>query len=41
MNGGAMGIAENKPDYHEELIAMIGEGDVVAVHLRITGTQPG
>ena len=29
------------PDYHEELIAMIGEGDVVAVHLRITGTQLG
>ena len=29
------------PDYHEELIAMVAEGDVVAVHLRITGTQLG
>jgi predicted ester cyclase len=29
------------PDYHEELVAMVAEGDVVAVHLRITGTQLG
>ena len=29
------------PDYHEELIAMVAEGDRVAVHLRITGTQDG
>lgn len=29
------------PDYHEELISMLGEDDVVAVHLRITGTQLG
>ena len=29
------------PDYHEELIAMVAEADVVAVHLRITGTQLG
>ena len=29
------------PDYHEELIAMIAEGDRVAVHLRISGTQHG
>ena len=27
------------PDYHEELLAMIAEGDRVAVHLRISGTQ--
>src|SRR5262249_38388897 len=29
------------PDYHEELLAMVAEGDRVAVHLRITGTQSG
>jgi predicted ester cyclase len=29
------------PDFHEELIAMIAEGDRVAVHLRIIGTQSG
>lgn len=29
------------PDYHEELLAMVVEGDVVAVHLRISGTQHG
>jgi predicted ester cyclase len=29
------------PDYHEELLALVAEGDVVAVHLRITGTQLG
>ena len=29
------------PDYHEELIAMAAEGEHVAVHLRITGTQLG
>lgn len=29
------------PDYHEELLGMVAEGDVVAVHLRITGTQLG
>ena len=29
------------PDYHEELLTMVGEGDRVAVHLRISGTQLG
>ena len=29
------------PDYHEELLSLIAEGDRVAVHLRITGTQDG
>ena len=29
------------PDYHEELLGMVAEGDRVAVHLRITGTQLG
>ena len=29
------------PDYHEELLAMVAEGDTVAVHLRISGTQLG
>jgi predicted ester cyclase len=29
------------PDYHEELLSMVAEGDVVAVHLRISGTQLG
>ena len=29
------------PDYHEELLAMVAEGDRVAVHLRISGTQLG
>jgi len=29
------------PDYHEELLALVADGDVVAVHLRITGTQLG
>jgi len=29
------------PDYHEELLGLVAEGNVVAVHLRITGTQLG
>lgn len=29
------------PDYHEELLAVLVEGDRAAVHLRITGTQQG
>jgi predicted ester cyclase len=29
------------PDYHEELLALVADGDVVAVHLQITGTQLG
>ncbi len=29
------------PDYREELIDMVAEGDKVAVRLRITGTQMG
>jgi predicted ester cyclase len=29
------------PDYHEELLAMCAEGDTVAVHLRVAGTQLG
>lgn len=29
------------PDYHEELLSMLVEGDRAAVHLRITGTQDG
>ena len=29
------------PDYHEELLDLCAEGDNVAVHLRISGTQLG
>jgi predicted ester cyclase len=29
------------PDYHEELLSLVVEGDVAAVHLRISGTQLG
>ena len=29
------------PDYHEEMLAIVVEGDQAAVHLRITGTQHG
>ncbi len=29
------------PDYHEELIALVAEGNRMAVHLRISGTQLG
>ena len=29
------------PDYHEELLGMCADGDTVAVHLRISGTQLG
>lgn len=29
------------PDYHEELLAVLIDGDRAAVHLRITGTQEG
>jgi putative ABC transport system substrate-binding protein len=29
------------PDYHEELLELIGEGDRVVVHLTISGTQRG
>jgi len=29
------------PDYHEELLALVAEGDQAAVHLRISGTQLG
>ena len=29
------------PDYHEELLSVVVEGDRAAVHLRITGTQDG
>jgi predicted ester cyclase len=29
------------PDYHEELLELIGEGDRVVVHLAISGTQRG
>ena len=29
------------PDYHEELLAIVVEGDTAAVHLRISGTQHG
>jgi predicted ester cyclase len=29
------------PDYREELVGLIAEGDKVAVHLRISGTQLG
>lgn len=32
---------DTMPDYHEELLAMVAEGDTVAVHLRISGTQSG
>ena len=30
---------ETFPDYHEEMLSMVVEGDQAAVHLRITGTQ--
>ena len=29
------------PDYHEELLSVSAEDAIVAVHLRITGTQLG
>ena len=29
------------PDYHEEILELIGEGDRVVVHLAISGTQRG
>ena len=29
------------PDYHEELLSIVVEGDRAAVHLRISGTQDG
>ncbi len=29
------------PDYHEELLAMVVEGDAAAIHLQISGTQLG
>lgn len=29
------------PDYHEELLDLIAEGDRVLVHMRISGTQEG
>jgi predicted ester cyclase len=29
------------PDYHEEILELIGEGDHVVVHLAISGTQRG
>jgi predicted ester cyclase len=29
------------PDYHEELLSLLVDGDRAAVHLRITGTQDG
>ncbi len=29
------------PDYHEELLSVLVDGDRAAVHLRITGTQDG
>lgn len=32
---------QTMPDYHEELLGMVAEGDAVAVHLRISGTQLG
>jgi predicted ester cyclase len=32
---------ETMPDYHEELLSIVAEGDLVAVHLRIAGTQLG
>ena len=32
---------EAMPDYHEELLGTVAEGDRVAIHLRITGTQTG
>jgi len=32
---------ETMPDYHEELLAMVAEGERIAVHLRISGTQTG
>ena len=32
---------ETFPDYHEDLLSLVVEGDRAAVHLRITGTQHG
>jgi predicted ester cyclase len=32
---------ETMPDYHEEMLAVLVDGDRVAVHLRISGTQLG
>jgi len=32
---------QTMPDYHEELLGMVAEGDTVGVHLRISGTQLG
>ena len=32
---------ETFPDFHEELLAVIAEGDRAAVHLRVSGTQTG
>ena len=29
------------PDYHEEILGLIGEGDRIVVHLGISGTQRG
>jgi predicted ester cyclase len=29
------------PDYHEEMLALVVEGNTAAVHLRITGTHAG
>lgn len=35
------GAATAFPDYHEQLLSVVVEGDEAAVHLRITGTQLG
>ena len=35
------GAWQTFPDFHEELLSMVAEGDRVAVHLRVTGTQDG
>jgi predicted ester cyclase len=35
------GAAATFTDYHEELLAMVADGDRVAVHLRISGVQTG
>jgi predicted ester cyclase len=44
-SGSVRGMVERAwstmPDYHEELLGMVAEGDMVAVHLRISGTQLG
>ena len=32
---------ETFPDYHEELLSLVVEGDTAAVNLRISGTQHG